>query len=78
MKQTMMYALVDYNKSISENVEAQMEKMISEFDYEEAVGNATREAIEEAIDYYFKYGNGRLAIRDAIQASFDKTFGIVK
>jgi len=78
MKQSMLVALADYHVSLSENVREQMEKIISEFDYEEEVGKATTEAIEEAINYYFKYGNGRVVIREAVQESFDKSLGVIK
>lgn len=75
MKQTMLTAVSDYNNQISEAVKVQLEWAIENFDYEAAVREAANEAIKEAINSYFKYGEGRRLIDQTIDEALGKIIG---
>ena len=74
MKQSMLTHLGIYHQGISDQVERYMENAIQTFDFEMAVGSATHDAIEEVINEYFKWGEGRRVIKSAIEDSLNQMF----
>lgn len=75
MKLAIMRKLNACHSEISREVEKQMELAIEFFPFDTAVGKATNEAIQDAINSYFSYGGlGQQVIEDAINQAFDKMF----
>ena len=78
MKQSIAIAFAQYQNEISESVSAQLEEVINNFDYAQAVKDCARQilkqSIEESVKSFFFYGGGREAIRDVIKEAFKKLF----
>ena len=74
MKHSILTHLGLATNELSEAVSAQIEKAIESFDFSDAVLRASSGAIAETIEDYFKYGQGRQFIQQAIQDAFSKMF----
>ena len=74
MKYSILHYFNQHQERVSEAVAAQIEKVISSYDYEGAVLKATTEVLDGTIESFFKYGKGRTMIQDAIQEALEKTF----
>ena len=74
MKQSIMHALMGYQEEISQSVAKQLEQVIETFDFEQAVENAARESIQDAINQYFKYGDGHEMIKSSVNKAMNDFF----
>jgi hypothetical protein len=74
MKQEMMIALTRYHTQINENVEAQLKNIVEHFDYERVVTEVARQTINEAIQTYFRQGEGKQVITTAVYEALDQHF----
>ena len=73
MKQSMQVALADYNLKVSEEVDIQLQKIIDDFPFEEVVQKAAYDALNQAIESYFNYGDGYKLVQTAMQEAFEHT-----
>lgn len=73
MKQSIVNALSAYHEDIEKNVKAQLETILKEFDFGEAVTAVAKqvilESVRNAVEYYFKYGEGTKIIKEIVQKS---------
>ena len=76
MKHSMLTHLGVYHQEISDQVEKYMDGAIKNFDFGSAVEEASRDAIVETINGYFKYGDGNRFIREVITKSLNEMFKI--
>lgn len=75
MKHSVMHYLGAHHQEIEEQVKAQLERVIENYDFERRVREAIHTVIDGAILGYFKYGQGREAVEKAVWASLDKALG---
>jgi len=79
MKETILHQFMLSSCSLSDQINAEIEKQIAAFDYQAEVEKVAKEVIAEGIRRYFSYaGPGREAINKAVAAALGELFGIVK
>ncbi len=66
MKAAIMHHLGVHGSELGEALDKQIMKAIDEYPWEDKVRTIAYLAIDETLESYFKYGNGRTAIYDAI------------
>ena len=77
MKKQIVFAMSEYSTQIGEQVEAHMNNIIKDFDFEKAVRGVMNEVIDDAIKHYFKDGDGRKIITEAISESISESLNSV-
>lgn len=78
MKHQIINAFAAHNTEIEQAIESQLTAAIKNFPFEAEVHRLSREvisdAIKEALEYYFKYGEGREVIKKAVVERLDKLY----
>lgn len=78
MKYQIIHAFETHNREVEAVVDEQLQRAIANFPFEEEVQRLSREvissAIKEALEYYFKYGEGREVIKKSIIEALDKLY----
>lgn len=78
MKHQIVHALASHNEEIEKAIEEQLAATIKTFPFEETVRQLAREvisaSIKEALEYYFKYGEGRDVVKKSILERLDKLY----
>ena len=78
MKQQIVHAFSSRNQEIETAIEEQLTKAINTFPFEETVLKLSREiisaAIKDALEHYFKYGEGREAIQQAVTDKLNELY----
>lgn len=74
MKEHVMQHMGLYENQLSDAVNEEIEKAISEFNFGKCVRDATKECIYSIITAYFSYGNGRKSIENIVEEGLDKMF----
>ena len=75
MRQAILYSLAKYNNEIEKAVDEELKKVVENFDYENIVISIANEALKDAIESYFKYGEGRRTIEKSVNEALSKAFG---
>lgn len=74
MKHTISTALFDYNEELSEKIDSEIQKAIEEYNFEEVIMQEVHKVITEAIEQFFRYGQGRTEITQAIYEIIQEKF----
>ncbi len=78
MKHQILHAFASHNDEVERAIEQQLTTVIEHFPFEQTVKDLSREvissAIKEALEYYFKYGEGREVIRKAVTDKLDELY----
>jgi hypothetical protein len=77
IKQTLLVALADHNAQIDADVRAAIDRFCEPTTLRETVMSAAtsaiKRAVQEEVESFFKYGNGRAAIKAAVQQAMPST-----
>lgn len=78
MKQQIVHAFSSHNEEVEQAIEEQLSVAIKSFPFEETILKMSREvisaSIKEALEHYFKYGEGREVIKRAVVERLDKLY----
>ena len=78
MKHTLLVALGKHNQELSAKAEAQITKAIEDFNWQQETTVIVHDAIRNALQSYFGYGEGYNFISEAINKAFTGMFKAVK
>lgn len=78
MKYQIIHAFQSHNQEIEDAVERNLQSAIDNFPFEGTIQELSREiiagAIKEALECYFKYGEGREVIKKAVVERLDHLY----
>ncbi len=78
MKHQIVHAFASHNDETEKAIEEQLTVAIKNFPFEETIRDLSREvissAIKDALEHYFKYGEGREVIRKAVTDKLDELY----
>ena len=72
MSHTILHHLGTHHEEISEAVEAEIEKVLGNFDFEGTVAQECQNILASEIKSYFQYGDGSKAVRAALREGLKK------
>lgn len=79
VKHQIVHHFSSYNDEVEKAIEGQLETAIRNFPFEETVLQLSRavisDAIKDALEFYFKYGDGRAVIQKAVTDKLNELYG---
>lgn len=78
LKHQIIHAFADHNQELQSMVEAQLSAAIDNYPFEAEIQRLSKEVISDAIkgalEYYFKFGEGREVIKKSIIEALNKLY----
>jgi len=78
MKHSVLHHFNSYQQDLSKCVKQEIDRAINGFDFEGAVRESAHAVIKDAIESYFKYGEGRTALNEIVSEILNRLFKIDK
>lgn len=75
MKAAILTHLGARGSELGDALSAEIDKAIAEYDWQGEVKRIVHAALSENINYYFKFGDGAKAVKDAVVEGFDAATG---